>query len=755
MIEMLDTLIPQEDSDATSELRKSFARRGIVVHLGKQCTKVEDTGAALDVHFGEGETTECDLMLVSVGRAPLVEGIGLEAAGVAFDPRTGIETDAHRRTSVPHIYAAGDVAGYWQLAHTAFREGEIAAENATGHEVEMPDAAVPRPIYTDPEIAGVGLTEAQAVEQLRRRERRHRQVPVGRERARGHVGRGRRLGQDDPRVELRRARRRRDRRRARDRSHRGRCRRARRGVDDRDDRGRHGGASDARRGTRRSPVRSRSAGRSTFRHGAGSRALRYPATMKIYTRRNAAVGYLDAQGGAARDRQEARAVAGGAVSRSPRTSGSGSSRQASSPRVLAVALRRRQGDAAEARGLRGRQRDRRRVRHRAGARPRHVSDAPARDDASLIRPALDGLVPYEPGKPVEEVQRELGLERVVKLASNEGPYGPFPEAQEAIARATLELNRYPDGGAWRLRSALAERHDVALRAGDRLRRCRRGRRVRLPGDARPGRRGRHGVAVVPELRARPAEARRRPRPRPARGRADRPRRAARRDHAAHEARLHRRAEQPDRDDERPRGARRVLRAGSAARPHGPRPGVLRVRRRSRLPGRDRRVPRRAVTACSSCGRSRRSSASPGCASATASGRRTSSRRSARCGARSTSPRPARRPRLRASTTSDEIARRRAANRDAMSLLHDVLREHRLEPAGPAVANFLFVRVGDALAAERRAPPSRRHRPSARARSARPTRSASRPERRTRSRSSATRSPTLSAVVGALRVRAAS
>jgi histidinol-phosphate aminotransferase len=81
-------------------------------------------------------------------------------------------------------------------------------------------------------------------------------------------------------------------------------------------------------------------------------------------------------------------------------------------------------------------------------------------DPSLIRPALAGLVPYEPGKPVEEVQRELGLERVVKLASNEGPYGPFPAAQEAIARASLELNRYPDGGAYRLRQALAERHGV-------------------------------------------------------------------------------------------------------------------------------------------------------------------------------------------------------------------------------------------------------------------------------------------------------
>ena len=165
IIEMLESLIPQEDTDATNELRKAFAKRGIVAHLGKQCTQVEDTGTGLVVHFGEGETVECELMLVSVGRAPLVEGIGLEAAGVEFDGRAGIATDARRRTSVPHIYAVGDVAGYWQLAHTAFREGEIAAENATGHEVEMGTAAVPRPIYTDPEIASVGLTEAQARDQ--------------------------------------------------------------------------------------------------------------------------------------------------------------------------------------------------------------------------------------------------------------------------------------------------------------------------------------------------------------------------------------------------------------------------------------------------------------------------------------------------------------------------------------------------------------------------------------------------------------
>ena len=85
-----------------------------------------------------------------------------------------------------------------------------------------------------------------------------------------------------------------------------------------------------------------------------------------------------------------------------------------------------------------------------------LADLPER----FLRAELDGLVPYEPGKPVEEVQRELGLERVVKLASNEGPFGPFPVALEAIERAARDGNRYPDGGCFRLTNALAERHRV-------------------------------------------------------------------------------------------------------------------------------------------------------------------------------------------------------------------------------------------------------------------------------------------------------
>src|SRR5881398_809684 len=165
IVEMLDALIPQEDADAAKELAKQFGKRGITLHLGKQCTKVEQSGNSLTVYFGDGESAQCDLMLVSVGRGPLVEGIGLEAAGVQFDRRSGITADAARRTNVPHIYAVGDCAGYWQLAHTAFREGEVAAENACGHEAIVDNRAVPRPIYTDPEIAAVGLTEAEAREE--------------------------------------------------------------------------------------------------------------------------------------------------------------------------------------------------------------------------------------------------------------------------------------------------------------------------------------------------------------------------------------------------------------------------------------------------------------------------------------------------------------------------------------------------------------------------------------------------------------
>ena len=163
IVEMLPTLIPQEDDDAAKELLKQFKKRGIAVHLESQCDRIEETGEGLKVHFG-GESVECDLMLVATGRGPVTQDLGLEEIGVELDPRKGIAADEHRRTTVQHIYAVGDCAGYWQLAHTAFREGEVAAENAMGHEAVVDNRGVPRPIYTDPEIAGVGLTEREARE---------------------------------------------------------------------------------------------------------------------------------------------------------------------------------------------------------------------------------------------------------------------------------------------------------------------------------------------------------------------------------------------------------------------------------------------------------------------------------------------------------------------------------------------------------------------------------------------------------------
>jgi dihydrolipoamide dehydrogenase len=164
IVEMLEHLIPMEDAEARSELERAFKKRGVALHLGARASRVEETEAGAVLHFvakdGSEQAVEGDLVLVATGRRANVDDLGLEAAGVEFE-RGRIPTDATRRTNVPNIYAVGDVAGYWQLAHTAFREGEVAAENIAGHAVEM-SGAVPRCIYTDPEIAAVGLTEAEA-----------------------------------------------------------------------------------------------------------------------------------------------------------------------------------------------------------------------------------------------------------------------------------------------------------------------------------------------------------------------------------------------------------------------------------------------------------------------------------------------------------------------------------------------------------------------------------------------------------------
>ena len=251
IIEMLPRLIPAEDEDAAKELAKQFGKRGIALQLEKQCTGVEDKGGSLTVHFGDGETVEADLMLVAVGRAPLVEGLGLEEIGVELDRRKGIAADEHRRTTVPHIYAVGDCAGYWQLAHTAFREGEVAAENAMGHEAVVNNRGRSEADLHRPGDRGRRADRGRGARAVRRR-RRGRRVPVDGERAGGDAERDRRLGQVDPRDPLRRAARAGHGRAARHRPGRGRGGRDRRGGDRRDGRGRDDARTRrSRRGSRR------------------------------------------------------------------------------------------------------------------------------------------------------------------------------------------------------------------------------------------------------------------------------------------------------------------------------------------------------------------------------------------------------------------------------------------------------------------------------------------------------------------------
>jgi dihydrolipoamide dehydrogenase len=166
IVEFLDHLISTEDADAVAALERAFKKQKIGLHLSARGTRVEETAEGMTLSFeqnGETQSVSGDVILVATGRGAVVDDLGLDAIGVAYSPQR-IETDETRRTSVPHIYAVGDVAGYWQLAHTAFREGEVAAENIAGHHLVV-EGAVPRCIYTDPEIAGVGLTEAQAREQ--------------------------------------------------------------------------------------------------------------------------------------------------------------------------------------------------------------------------------------------------------------------------------------------------------------------------------------------------------------------------------------------------------------------------------------------------------------------------------------------------------------------------------------------------------------------------------------------------------------
>jgi len=165
IIEMMDRIIPTMDADLGAELEKILKKQGITINTGATVTRVEDRNGRKAVYFTNGKVAEesvveCDVVLVAASRVPFTEGLNLEAAGVTLEKRR-VSVNHKMQTNVPHIYAIGDVTG-GGLAHVATMEGIVAAENIRGHEATMSYKAVPACIYTEPEVAGVGLTEQEA-----------------------------------------------------------------------------------------------------------------------------------------------------------------------------------------------------------------------------------------------------------------------------------------------------------------------------------------------------------------------------------------------------------------------------------------------------------------------------------------------------------------------------------------------------------------------------------------------------------------
>ena len=168
VLEMLPTLAPLEDADVSKEIARAFRRRGIAGVPGASVNEVRDTGSGVRIAYeakGKAATVEAEVCLVAVGRGPVTDGLELEGAGVELD-RGFVKVDAQLQTSAPHVWAVGDVAATpLQLAHVAFTEGYAVAERIAGIDVpEIEYTGIPRVTYCTPEIASVGLTEAQAVD---------------------------------------------------------------------------------------------------------------------------------------------------------------------------------------------------------------------------------------------------------------------------------------------------------------------------------------------------------------------------------------------------------------------------------------------------------------------------------------------------------------------------------------------------------------------------------------------------------------
>ena len=160
VIEMLPEILGGMDREASEMLRGIYAKRGVKFCL--QCKVTSVDGNIVHYTDADGNPQQCegDKILVSVGRRPVLAGYGLE--NIAVDVERGIKVNGFMQTSLPNVYAAGDVTGFSMLAHTASREAEVAVNHILGIEDCMEYNAIPGIVYTNPEVAGVGLTEEQA-----------------------------------------------------------------------------------------------------------------------------------------------------------------------------------------------------------------------------------------------------------------------------------------------------------------------------------------------------------------------------------------------------------------------------------------------------------------------------------------------------------------------------------------------------------------------------------------------------------------
>ena len=165
ILEALPKILPGLDADVAKVVERSFKKRGITIHTGVDVTGHEPGGAGTTVRFGEDQSIEVEQVVVSVGRRPLSDVLGLEGTGVEVDERGFVKVDANCRTTVEGVWAVGDLIPTAQLAHVAFAEAVVVVKDILGEDpVPVDYGRVPWCIYCHPEVAFAGLSEETAKE---------------------------------------------------------------------------------------------------------------------------------------------------------------------------------------------------------------------------------------------------------------------------------------------------------------------------------------------------------------------------------------------------------------------------------------------------------------------------------------------------------------------------------------------------------------------------------------------------------------